>query len=295
MFDTEKLKDFNFIKISNLDHEDFEKLYNTYKIDENTIIDILDPDEQPRVETEDEYKVIIVRFPIVNRETGINWHTEPLSIIYSKKQVLTVCRKYCDILDKVKSQDKKTPELLILNIIYYVAESYLKHLKELNKKLIESKKELLKKISKKELIEILNVENSYVLYLAGLKGNQIVIEKLEKIRSFKKTDELIELAEDTKIEFNQAIEVITSYRKMLSSIKETFESFINIDSNKYINRLTMWNIILIVPTIIVGFYGMNLKLPFEKYELTSFVILIIILILIFAYGIFIICDKAKSK
>ena len=204
---------------------------------------------------------------------------------------MTVCRKYCDILDKVKPQDKKTPELLILNIIYYVAEPYLKHLKELNKKVIESKKELLKKISKKEL----NVENSYVLYLAGLKGNQTVIEKLEKIRGFKKTDELIELAEDTKIEFNQAIEVITSYRKMLSSIKETFESFINIDSNKYINRLTIWNIILIVPTIIVGFYGMNLKLPFEKDELTSFVILIIILILIFAYGIFIICDRAKSK
>ena len=295
MFNTEKLKDFSFIKTSSLDHEDFEKLYNTYKIDENTIVDILDPDEQPRVETEDEYKVIIVRFPIVNRETGVKWHTEPLSIIYSKKQVLTVCRKYCDILDKVKNQDKKSPELLVVNIIYYIAESYLKNLKELNKKVLDSKKELIKKISKKELIELLNVENSYVLYMAGLKGNQTVIEKLEKIRGFKKTEELIELIEDIKIEFNQAIEVITSYRKMLSSIKETFESFINIDSNKYINRLTIWNIILIVPTIIVGFYGMNLKLPFEKNEITAIVILIVILILILAYGIFIICDKNKSK
>ena len=74
MFDTEKLKSFSWINVGNPDHDDFEKLQDEYKIDEDTISDILDPDEQPRIEVEDDYKVIIVRFPIVNRETDTQWH-----------------------------------------------------------------------------------------------------------------------------------------------------------------------------------------------------------------------------
>ena len=81
MFVTEKLKTFSWINVGNPDHDDFEKLQTKYKIDEDTISDILDPDEQPRLEIEDDDKFIIVRLPIINRETDTLWHTEPLSII----------------------------------------------------------------------------------------------------------------------------------------------------------------------------------------------------------------------
>ena len=60
-----------------------------------------------------------------------------------------------------------------------------------------------------------------------------------------------ELLEDIKIEFNQAIEVITSYHKMLISIKATFESLINIDSNRYINRLTMGILFYLLPILLL--------------------------------------------
>ena len=117
MFVTEKLKTFSWVNVGNPDHEDFEKLQTKYKIDEDTISDILDPDEQPRIEVEDDYKVIIVRFPIINRETDTLWHTEPLSIIYSTNQVITVCRKRCDILDKIK-KDEKGKKLYLASSIF---------------------------------------------------------------------------------------------------------------------------------------------------------------------------------
>lgn len=287
MFDTEKLKTFSWVNVGNPDHEDFEKLQTEYKIDEDTISDILDPDEQPRIEKEDDYRVIIVRFPIVNRETDTQWHTEPLSIIYSTNRVITVCRKRCDLLDKIKSNEKTSREEFVLNIIYYIAESYLRCLKELNKRVTASKKTLQKQIRKKELLALLDVENSYTLYMTGLKGNLSVLDKLEKVRGFAKTDECIELVEDSRIELSQGIEVVTSYTKMLKSIKETFESVINMNSNTYINRLTMWNIILMAPTLVVGYYGMNLSLPFADKESTAFVIFIMIMVLLVGYAIFV--------
>lgn len=286
MFTTEKLKTFSWVNVGNPDHADFEKLQTEYKIDEDTISDILDPDEQPRLEVEDDYKVIIVRFPIINRETDTLWHTEPLSIIYTTNRVITVCRKRCDLLDKIKTDEKTSREEFILNIIYYIAESYLRFLKELNKRVLESKKALQERIRKKELMALLEVENSYTLYMAGIRGNVAVLDKLEKVRGFVKTEEAAELVEDARIELAQATEVVTSYSKMLKSIKETFESVINMDSNTYINRLTMWNIILIAPTVIVGYYGMNMKLPFAEYESTATVIFVMIMAILGGYALF---------
>ncbi len=291
MFVTEKLKSFSWVNVGNPDHEDFEKLQNKYKIDEDTISDILDPDEQPRLELEDDYKVIIVRFPIINRETDTLWHTEPLSIIYSATRVITVCRKRCDLLDKIKKDEKTSREEFILNIIYYIAESYLRFLKELNKRVLESKKALDARIHRRDLMALLEVENSYTLYMAGIKGNVSVLDKLEKMRGFIKNEDAAELIEDARIELFQATEVVTSYSKMLKSIKETFESVINMDSNKYINRLTMWNIILVVPTVVVGYYGMNMKLPFAEYDSTSLVIFLAIMILLLGFAFFTIARR----
>ena len=286
MFVTEKLKSFSWVNVGNPDHEDFEKLQTEYKIDEDTISDILDPDEQPRIEVEDDYKVIIVRFPIINRETDTLWHTEPLSIIYSPSRVITVCRKRCDLLDKIKKDEKITREEFILNIICYIAESYLRLLKELNRRVLESKQALLERVRRRNLLALLEVENSYTLYMAGIKGNVAVLDKLEKMRGFVKTEDAEDLLEDARIELAQATEVVTSYSKMLKSIKETFESVINMDSNMYVNRLTMWSIILAVPTVVVGFYGMNMKLPFAEYEQTASTILIAIMILLLGFAMF---------
>lgn len=286
MFVTEKLKSFSWVNVGNPDHDDFERLQSEYKIDEDNIIDILDPDEQPRLEIEDDYKVIIVRFPIINRENDTLWHTEPLSIIYSPNRVITVCRKRCDLLDKIKKDEKTSREDFILNIMFYIAESYLRLLKELNKRVLESKKGLNKYISKYDLMALLEVENSYTLYMAGIKGDVSVLDKLEKMRGFIKTDEAQELAEDVRIEFGQATEVVTSYSKMLKSIKEAFESIINMESNRYINRLTMWNIILVIPTVIVGYYGMNVNLPFSDYQYTAQAIFLIILSLLIGFALF---------
>ncbi len=286
MFVTEKLKTFSWVNVGNPDHDDFERLQREYEIDEDTICDILDPDEQPRFEVEDDYKVIIVRFPIINRETDTLWHTEPLSIIYSTNRVITVCRKRCDLLDRIKKDEKTSREEFVLNIIYYIAESYLRFLKELNKRVWASKKVLQERVRKNELMALLEVENSYTLYMAGLKGNVAVLDKLEKVRGFVKTDDAKDLVEDTRIELSQAIEVVTSYSKMLKSIKETFESVINMDSNMYINRLTMWNIILVVPTVIVGYYGMNMKLPFADNEQTATAIFVLIMVLLIGFAMF---------
>jgi len=281
-----RLDNFSWIRVYSPDKDDFESLLSDYRIDEDTLGDILDPDEQPRIEPDDDYKVIIVRFPIYNSEVDKIWHTEPIGIIYTKNKVITICRKRCEILDKIQFNLMESKEYFILDIIYRIAESYLKSLKSLNAEVFKSKQRLTEKIRKKHLLKLLDIENSYTLYLAGLKGNSSVMEKLDKMRSFNKDDDCEELLDDARVEINQAIETTVSYAKMLAAIKNTFESVINIDSNVYINRLTMWTIVLMVPTIVVGFYGMNMSLPFAEYRNAAIVIFLLTMALVFAFWIY---------
>ena len=58
------------------------------------------------------------------------------------------------------------------------------------------------------------------------------------------------------------------------------------DSNTNINRLTMWNIILVVPTVIVGYFGMNVRLPFAEYAETATAIFIFIMVLLLGFALF---------
>jgi Mg2+ and Co2+ transporter CorA len=48
----------------------------------------------------------------------------------------------------------------------------------------------------------------------------------------------------------------------------------------------MWNIILVVPTVIVGYYGMNVRLPFAEYEQTATGIFIFIMVLLLGFALF---------
>jgi magnesium transporter len=49
----------------------------------------------------------------------------------------------------------------------------------------------------------------------------------------------------------------------------------------------MWNIILMLPTLVVGYYGMNVALPFADHVDTGIVIFALIMALLVGYAIFV--------
>jgi Mg2+ and Co2+ transporter CorA len=63
------------------------------------------------------------------------------------------------------------------------------------------------------------------------------------------------------------------------------------DNNKSINRMTMWNIMLMIPTIIVGYYGMNTWLPFAEYRGTAIMVFLATIILLAGYWFYILWKK----
>ena len=66
--------------------------------------------------------------------------------------------------------------------------------------------------------------------------------------------------EDVEIESKQALETTSIYATILNSTLETYATVISNNLNMVMKRLTSINVILMLPTLIASFFGMNLEI-----------------------------------
>ena len=67
-----------------------------------------------------------------------------------------------------------------------------------------------------------------------------------------------DLIEDVNIEMTQARETTSIYSDILESTMDTYSSIINNNMNTTMRTLTSISIIMMLPTLISSFFGMNL-------------------------------------
>ena len=82
--------------------------------------------------------------------------------------------------------------------------------------------------------------------------------------SIRESEDKTDLFEDIIIDNSQALEMANVHTTILNGTMEAYASIISNNLNIVIQRLTLVTIILMVPTLVASFYGMNVPLPFEK-------------------------------
>ena len=70
---------------------------------------------------------------------------------------------------------------------------------------------------------------------------------------------IIDWLDDVEIDNRQAIEMADTYRNVLVGILDAFDSVINNNLNMYMKRLSILNILMMVPTFITSFYRSTSK------------------------------------
>jgi magnesium transporter len=119
-----------------------------------------------------------------------------------------------------------------------------------------AEKELEKSVRNDELQALFNIEKVLVYFITSLKGNDLLLYKLKNIQ-FKGRDYDEELLEDVEIEIKQAIATTNIHSDILSGMMDAYASIISNNVNEIMKRLTSITIILTLPNIISGLFGMN--------------------------------------
>ncbi len=248
----------------------------------------LDDEETSRIDIEDNCLLVIVDIPFTEMEdNSLTYDTYPLAIIHTDKQIITVCLKNSRILTdfingKIKSFFTFKKSRFILQILSRISNSYLIYLRQIDKKSLMIEKRLHKSMKNRELIQLHSLEKSLVYFSTSLKANEITLEKMLKLDIMQKYEEDQDVLEDVIIENKQAIEMTEIYSNILASTMDFFASVISNNLNIVMKVLASVTILMAIPTVIGGIFGMNfIRMPLINNEYGFEITMIITLILTF--------------
>jgi magnesium transporter len=260
-----------WVDARDIEPQDLERLEKEFGILWELLQDIMDADEQARIEVEDDYTAIIIRVPVFNAVNEIAYFTVPLGIIIFPTKIVTVCQASSDAIEdiagnragyRIRGQVMRSNSSFILNVMGRTAFTFLKALKELNRNSQRIERELQRSVHNNELVQLLSIQKSMVFFETSIKSNEILLEKLKKTPALRLKEEEEDLLEDVITENTQALEMANIYSSILTGTMDAFASVISNNMNIVMKRLTIVNIVLMIPTLIYSFYGMNVGLPF---------------------------------
>lgn len=268
------------------------------------VTDSLDIDERSRYEIEDEAKLILVNTPMINsseKENEAIYITVPIGIIIQDTRVITVSQRENPIIErilahKVKNFNPADKALFVLHIFEQNVFWFLECLKKINLKRNLIEQELYDSSRNSELKQLLRIEKSLVYFVNSLNANDLLMMKMKRTDFLKIRDREphTDQFEDIIIDNGQALEMSNVYTNILSGTMEAYASIVSNNLNTFIHRLTVITIILMVPTLVASFYGMNLKhLPFSQSKYAFYVLLAISILIGIALILFLGGNRSK--
>ena len=271
--------------------DDLRYLMEKFDVPESFLSDIADTDERPRIEYEGNWLLTILRIPQQNQENDIPFTTVPIGIITNNEIIISVCYHKTDLIPDFirytqrKELDVKNKYELILRLIHSSAVWFLKYLKQISHAESEAEKALEKSIRNEDLLALMKLEKSMVFFNTSIRGNEVMLAKLQNI--FQEPEYIDkDLVEDVEIELKQAHNTVNIYSDILTGTMDAFASIISNNVNTIMKRMTSISIILMVPTLIASFYGMNVPIHMEGVP-QAFVLIVCLSISLSATAFFI--------
>ena len=288
-----------WVAMTNPTAEELHEVATRYDIDATDMRAPLDEEERSRIDVEDNYTLILVDIPTIEERNEKDWYgTIPLSIVLCNDTIITVCLEDTPVLTafmdgRVRNFYTHMKTRFIFQILYRNATLYLNYLRIIDRRSDSIEQKLHEATRNKELIELLELEKSLVFFTTSLKANEIVLEKLLKFSAIKKYPEDEDLIEDVIVENKQAIEMTGIYRDIINGTRELMSTVIDNRLNNVMKSLTIITLIMAIPTVISGIYGMNVSSKWVPLATTAHGFMIIIGVMVVICVLILILLKKK--
>jgi magnesium transporter len=140
----------------------------------------------------------------------------------------------------------------------------MQYLKEINQRRNLMEQKLYASNRNVELLELMRIQKSLVYFVTALKSNEILLMKIARTNFLPLNEEEKELLDDLIVDISQGLEMANIYTNILSSTLDAFASIISNNLNNVLKRLTSITIIISLPALVTGIYGMNVPIPFAN-------------------------------
>ncbi|HEU4914603.1 MAG TPA: magnesium transporter CorA family protein [Candidatus Saccharimonadales bacterium] len=247
--------------------DEVDLLIDKFKLDPGHVEDALDEDEMPRLEKEDNQSYIFVRYAYKNTEGELV--TVPLLFVFSDDIVITMSLVHLPCLEsflagKIEFATTQRAKL-VLQILHQIVEQYDVYINGTSKqiKLIRSRLRG-HEISNQDFIDFVLIEDELNEFLAALMPTNATLRRLLRGRYIPLFEEDQDIIEDLLLNNEQSIEACNSNIKSIVNIREAYSSISSNNLNRTMKRLTVVTVLIMLPSMFYGMYGMNIDLPWQN-------------------------------
>jgi len=249
--------------------DELEDLARRLEFDPVFLTDSLDLDERARYERDEDVRFILINTPIFNEiseaENEAVFITVPIGIILTIEHVVTISAFETPVLNtfldnKVRNFNPGDEKRFVLQVLEQNVYYFLSCLKKLNLRRNLIEKELMHSSRNAELKQLLSIEKSLVYFVNSLNANELLKMKVKRtdFLHINGDEDLTDLFEDIIIDNSQALSMANVYTNILNGTMDAYSSIISNNLNVVIHRLTIITVVLMVPTLISSFFGMNI-------------------------------------
>ena len=263
LHELEEFEDGAWINMINPTMEESQEVAEMFGIDMVDVRAALDEEESSRIDLEDGYTLILVDIPAMEiRHETKTYTTIPLGIILTQTNLITVCTEETPILQhfiqrRVREFSTKKKMRFVYQIQFRTSALYQGNLRIIDKKRTEIEERVGDNTEEEDLINLHELESTLVYFATSLRANSVVLERLSRYKRLEQYPEDKELLGDVIIENQQAIEMTTIYRDIINGTRELMSSVIDNRLNSLMKYLTAITLVMAIPTVISGLYGMN--------------------------------------
>lgn len=268
--------------------DELDTLAEKLSLERDILADATDMYEAPRVETGEGATYVFARYA---HQDGQDTATEPLLIIYTNSNIVTIMRSADDVLDQIINGQvevlttQKTK--IFLHILEHINRSYRVQLNLISKQILQSRSQLRRsEVSSDSIVRFIELEEDLNEFLTALQPQALVLTALESGRYMKLYDDDRDLVDDILLNTNELVDLSKSRVRTVTNMRQAYSVIATNNLNKIFKRLTSIAIFLAIPTIIGGIFGMNVKLPLENHP-QAFLIVIglmgLIVFVVFRY------------
>lgn len=256
----------------NPDEEEKRQLLQVFNLDEHTLNSALDPDEISRLEFEPDHVAMIFKRPKnYSSKDHFLFKVASVGMFLFKDHLIVVMTDDIQIFSGKLFAHVTSLLDVALRLIGRTITHFMEHLKVINMITDSLEQKINTSMENKYLLNLFTLEKSLVYYLSALNANAMLIEKL-KISSAKLalTPDNTELLDDVIVENVQCIKQAEIYSTILASLMDARASIVGNNLNALMKTLNIITIGIMVPTLVVSIFSMNVSLPFAQNHVLSF-------------------------
>ena len=257
-----------WVNVINPSQKEIKQLCKKLGLDRRSLFSGLDENEIPRLD------FIGQNIYLFTKDVLLSQKTQTFLIVIGPDFFLTLSQERPSFLNKIlkgKIELFTTQKLKALIEILFLINGSLEKATEKIIREVQLKKLKKTELSDSDLEALLEEEELLNRLISSYQYIVLVYNRAVKKIHFLKVDE--ELLEDLIEETDQGFNLCRSALKNISNIREYYTILLSNRLNKTISILTVFTVLISLPNLVAGLYGMNIALPFAENPLAFWYII----------------------